>query len=62
MRKPDGHWAAVGAALLALWGPRAVAQEVLRPKVVVVAYFEVGQDTGDEPGELQFWVTTTHRR
>lgn len=25
-------------------------------KVVVVAMFEVGNDTGDTPGELQFWV------
>ncbi|MGB6690952.1 MAG: purine nucleoside permease [Terracidiphilus sp.] len=25
-------------------------------KVVVVAMFEVGADTGDTPGELQFWV------
>jgi purine nucleoside permease len=25
-------------------------------KVVVVAMFEVGADTGDQPGELQYWV------
>ncbi len=30
--------------------------EVVRPKVVVVAMFEVGKDTGDAPGEFQFWV------
>lgn len=30
--------------------------EVLRPKVVVVAMFEIGADTGDRPGELQLWV------
>ena len=29
---------------------------VLRPKVVVVAMFEAGEDTGDRPGEFQFWV------
>jgi purine nucleoside permease len=29
---------------------------VIRPKVIVVVYFEVGKDTGDTPGELQFWV------
>jgi purine nucleoside permease len=29
---------------------------VYRPRVVVVTYFEVGQDTGDRPGELQYWV------
>jgi purine nucleoside permease len=30
--------------------------EVVRPKVVVVAMFEPGEDTGDRPGEFQFWV------
>ena len=34
--------------------------EVVRPKVVVVAYFEVGKDTGDRPGELQYWVERDH--
>lgn len=29
-------------------------------KVVVVAMFEVGADTGDGPGELQFWVERDH--
>ena len=29
-------------------------------KVVVVAMFEQGQDTGDAPGELQFWVERDH--
>ncbi|HWT67267.1 MAG TPA: purine nucleoside permease [Terracidiphilus sp.] len=29
----------------------------LQVRVVVVATFEVGSDTGDEPGELQNWVT-----
>jgi purine nucleoside permease len=28
----------------------------MRPKVVVVATFEIGADTGDKPGEFQFWV------
>lgn len=32
------------------------ATEILRPKVVVVAMFELGADTGDQPGEFQFWV------
>lgn len=32
------------------------AGEPLRPKVVVVAMFEIGADTGDTPGEFQFWV------
>ena len=29
-------------------------------KVVIVAMFEVGQDTGDSPGELQYWVERDH--
>src|SRR5579864_7295967 len=29
-------------------------------KVVVVAMFERGADTGDQPGELQFWVERNH--
>jgi purine nucleoside permease len=32
----------------------------LRPKVVIVAYFEIGADTGDRPGELQYWVERDH--
>lgn len=34
----------------------ARAGEVIKPKVVVIAMFEVGQDTGDMPGEFQCWV------
>ena len=29
-------------------------------KVVVIAMFEVGNDTGDGPGELQYWVERDH--
>jgi purine nucleoside permease len=29
-------------------------------RVVVVAMFEVGADTGDKPGELQYWVERDH--
>jgi len=32
------------------------AAEPIRPKVIVVATFEVGDDTGDKPGEFQFWA------
>ena len=35
--------------------PLSAAQPI-RPKVVVVATFEIGADTGDKPGEFQFWV------
>jgi purine nucleoside permease len=38
----------------------SVAAEVLKPKVVVVAYFEVGADTGDRPGEAQLWIERDH--
>lgn len=30
------------------------------PRVVVVALFEIGADTGDKPGELQNWVEREH--
>ncbi len=40
-------------SLAAAWSPAA---EPIRPKVLVVATFEQGQDSGDEPGEFQFWV------
>ena len=48
--------AAVGVAFMASACLCAAAQEIIRPKVVVVAYFEEGNDTGDRPGEAQFWV------
>jgi len=48
-------------AAVALVPCTAVAQAApLRPRVVVVAYFEVGADTGDRPGELQYWVERDH--
>ncbi len=34
--------------------------EILKPRVVIVAMFEVGADTGDKPGELQYWVEREH--
>ncbi|MGB7267837.1 MAG: purine nucleoside permease [Terracidiphilus sp.] len=36
------------------------AQTVLHPRVVIVSYFEIGADTGDQPGELQLWVERDH--
>ena len=29
-------------------------------KVVIVTTFEVGEDTGDRPGEFQYWVEREH--
>jgi len=34
--------------------------ELIRIKVVVVTMFERGEDTGDTPGEYQFWVEREH--
>ena len=45
------------AAGLALLSPALPAAEaIIRPKVVIVTMFELGADTGDAPGEFQFWV------
>jgi purine nucleoside permease len=38
------------------WGAVAAMAEPIKVKVVVVAMFEAGEDTGDKPGEFQFWV------
>lgn len=49
--------------LLLLVSPLASAAAAPRPipvKVVVVAMFESGADTADEPGELQYWVERDH--
>ena len=51
------------AAVLALMVCDAAAFAKSRPiqvKVVVVTMFEVGADTGDAPGELQYWVERDH--
>jgi purine nucleoside permease len=40
--------------------PVATAATPIRVKVVVVAMFEVGEDTGDTPGEYQQWVEREH--
>jgi purine nucleoside permease len=53
-----------GLSLLAICAGRAeeepfvqpTAEHPLKVKVVVLAMFEVGADTGDKPGEYQFWV------
>jgi purine nucleoside permease len=43
-------------ACLSILAPHAHAAESIKIKVVVVAMFESGEDTGDRPGEFQFWV------
>ena len=42
--------------LVAVAVPAAAKPKPIPVKVVVVAMFEVGADTGDQPGELQYWV------
>jgi purine nucleoside permease len=51
------------ASLLCTSGLRAQGAANAKPivvKVVVVAAFERGEDTGDAPGEFQFWVEREH--
>src|SRR4030081_632222 len=43
-------------SLLALSLASLRAAELIRPRVIIVAPFEVGADTGDAPGEFQYWV------
>jgi purine nucleoside permease len=50
------RWAGVFLAGLALSGVVTAAPAPLEIRVVVVTTFEVGNDTGDEPGEFQNWV------
>ncbi len=50
----------LAAGLAALLPALPACGEIIRPKVVVVAMFEVGEDTGDTPGEFQFWVEREH--
>ncbi|TQL17778.1 purine nucleoside permease [Zymomonas mobilis] len=38
----------------------ATAIKKIEPKVIVVAGWENGADTGDKPGEYQFWVERMH--
>lgn len=40
--------------------PSAAAARPIQVKAVVVAMFEVGEDTGDVPGEYQLWVEREH--
>ncbi len=46
----------LAAGLVVLACVRSAAAEIIHPKVVVVTMFEIGRDTGDAPGEFQYWV------
>lgn len=53
----------VYALLLLSLSMLASAQDqpkLIKVKVVVISMFEVGEDTGDAPGEFQFWVEREH--
>jgi purine nucleoside permease len=47
-------------AVAACVAERAPAEDRLPIKVIVLSGFEVGDDTGDAPGEFQFWVEREH--
>jgi purine nucleoside permease len=46
--------------VLSLAGSALAKPKPIPVKVVVIAMFEVGADTGDQPGELQYWVERDH--
>lgn len=48
------------ATLLGVASVCAAKPKPIAVKVVVVAMFEIGNDTGDQPGELQYWVERDH--
>lgn len=51
----------LACAFVAILSAKVTAKPKPIPvKVVVVAMFEVGNDTGDTPGELQYWVERDH--
>jgi purine nucleoside permease len=47
-------------SLVALAAPALAKPRPIPVKVIIVAMFEVGEDTGDTPGELQYWVERDH--
>jgi purine nucleoside permease len=48
------------AALILATGSASAKDHRIPIKVVVVTMFERGADTGDQPGELQYWVEREH--
>ncbi len=58
MRVTFGRWLALCSLAMSLGIATASAQDAgkLPVRVVVVTTFELGQDTGDTPGEFQAWV------
>jgi purine nucleoside permease len=56
LRAMTRAWLFLVSFILISTASTAAVEAVLQPKVVIVAMFEPGQDTGDAPGEFQFWV------
>src|ERR1700733_13807101 len=50
----------LAAALVSPFASSAQAPAKIPVKVVVLAMFEVGNDTGDFPGEFQHWAEGEH--
>jgi purine nucleoside permease len=48
------------ALLFGILAAQSKAEKPIPIKVVVVTMFEAGADTGDRPGELQYWVERNH--
>ena len=48
------------ASLLLLPVAAHAAPERIAPKVLIITTYEIGKDSGDKPGELQFWVEREH--
>ena len=51
---------ALTAALLSSTSPAQTPDKPWPIRAVIVTTFEVGNDTGDIPGEFQFWVEREH--
>lgn len=58
--KPRACVFLVVSLLVCIAAAAAAKPRPIPVKVVVVAMFEAGADTGDEPGELQYWVERDH--
>jgi purine nucleoside permease len=50
----------IGVFLATLLAPLAHAEKPWPIRAVIVTTFEIGNDTGDAPGEFQFWVEREH--
>jgi purine nucleoside permease len=56
MKLPFSAPCAAIAALLPFLPCTVHAEQKIEPRVLVIATYETGKDTGDTPGELQYWV------